>query len=301
MLDNTITRAMSRDGNARIIIINSKAMVNDAIRIHGLSPTAAAALGRTLTAASMIGVMLKDKDDSVTLTFNGDGSLGKMLAVSDYYGNARGFVQNPKADLPLNKRGKLDVAGIIGKGTLSIVKDMGEGQPFVGLVPIVSGEIAEDVTNYFATSEQTPTVCALGVLVGTDFKCACAGGFLIQLLPNADNDFIDKLEARVPLMPPVSQLFSSGKPNSELLKEILGEEIEFDVFDEIDVSYHCNCSKERVERVIASLGSKEIGLMIEEEKDIDVSCQFCDNIYTFNKQDLERILKKSAQKDNEDE
>jgi len=194
MLDNTITRAMTRDGNARIIIINSKAMVNEAIRIHGLSPTASAALGRTLTAASMIGVMLKDKNDSVTLTFNGDGTLGKMLAVSDYYGNTRGFVQNPKADLPLNKRGKLDVAGIVGKGTLSVVKDMGEGQPFVGLVPIVSGEIAEDITNYFATSEQTPTVCALGVLVGTDFKCACAGGFMIQLLPNADDDFIDKLK-----------------------------------------------------------------------------------------------------------
>lgn len=275
MLDNTITRAMTRDGNARIIIINSKAMVNEAIRIHGLSPTASAALGRTLTAASMIGVMLKDKDDSVTLTFNGDGPLGKMLAVSDYYGNTRGFVQNPKADLPLNKRGKLDVAGIVGKGTLSVVKDMGEGQPFVGLVPIVSGEIAEDITNYFATSEQTPTVCALGVLVGTDFKCACAGGFLIQLLPNADSDFVDRLEARVPLMPPISQLFSSGKPNEELLKDILGDEIEFDVFDEIDVSYHCNCSKDRVERVISSLGSKEIGLMIEEEKNVDVSCQFC--------------------------
>ncbi len=301
MLDNTITRAMTRDGNARIIIINSKAMVNEAIRIHGLSPTASAALGRTLTAASMIGVMLKDKNDSVTLTFNGDGSLGKMLAVSDYYGNTRGFVQNPKADLPLNKRGKLDVAGIVGKGTLSVVKDMGEGQPFVGLVPIVSGEIAEDITNYFATSEQTPTVCALGVLVGTDFKCACAGGFMIQLLPNADNDFIDRLEARVPLMPPISQLFSSCKPNIELLKEILGEKIEFDVFDEIDVSYHCNCSKDRVERVIASLGAREIGEMIDEGKDIDVSCQFCDNIYTFNKGDLERILKKSAQKDNADE
>ena len=301
MLDNTITRAMTRDGNARIIIINSKAMVNEAIRIHGLSPTASAALGRTLTAASMIGVMLKDKDDSVTITFNGDGTLGKMLAVSDYYGNTRGFVQNPKADLPLNSRGKLDVAGIVGKGTLSVVKDMGEGQPFVGLVPIVSGEIAEDITNYFATSEQTPTVCALGVLVGTDFKCACAGGFLIQLLPGADNDFVDRLEARVPFIPPISQLFSSGKPNEELLKEILGEDIEFDVFDEIDVSYHCNCSKQRVERVIASLGSKELESMIEEEKDVDVSCQFCDNIYTFSKSDLERILRKSAQKDNEDE
>lgn len=296
MLDNTITRAMTRDGNARIIIINSKAMVNEAIRIHGLSPTASAALGRTLTAAAMIGIMLKDRNDSVTLTFSGDGILGKMLAVSDYYGNTRGFVQNPKADLPLNSRGKLDVAGIVGKGTLSVVKDMGEGQPFVGLVPIVSGEIAEDITNYFATSEQTPTVCALGVLVGTDFKCACAGGFMIQLLPGADDDFVDKLEARVPLMPPISQLFSSGKPNEELLKEVLGD-IEFDIFDEADVSYHCNCSKQRVQRVIQSLGKKEISDMIEEGKDIDVSCQFCDNVYTFTKSDLQKLLKKTSNKE----
>ena len=290
MRDNTITRAMTRCGNARIIIINSKAMVNEAVRIHNLSPTAAAALGRTLTATSMTGIMLKDKDDTVTVTFNGDGVCGKVLAVSDYYGNTKGFVQNPQADLPLNSKGKLDVAGAVGKGTMSVVKDMGQGQPFVGLVPIVSGEIAEDFTQYFATSEQTPTVCALGVLMGNDYKCKSAGGFMIQLLPGADDSFIDRLEARLPLIPPVSAMFSSGKTNEEYLKEILGD-IEFDIFDEADVSYYCDCTRERVEKAVLSIGKDEINSMIDEGKDIEVSCQFCDKIYKFTPNDLTKLAK----------
>ena len=290
MRDNTITRAMTRCGNARIIIINSKAMVNEAVRIHNLSPTAAAALGRTLTATSMTGIMLKDKDDTVTVTFNGDGVCGKVLAVSDYYGNTKGFVQNPQADLPLNSKGKLDVAGAVGKGTMSVVKDMGQGQPFVGLVPIVSGEIAEDFTQYFATSEQTPTVCALGVLMGNDYKCKSAGGFMIQLLPGADDSFIDRLEARLPLIPPVSAMFSSGKTNEEYLKEILGD-IEFDIFDEADVSYYCDCTRERVEKAVISIGKDEINSMIDEGKDIEVSCQFCDKIYKFTPNDLTKLAK----------
>lgn len=288
MRDNTITRAMTRCGSARIIIINSKAMVNDAIKIHHLSPTAAAALGRTLTATSMTGVMLKDKENTVTVTFNGDGVCGKILAVSDYYGNTKGFVQYPYADLPLNSKGKLDVAGAVGKGTMSVVKDMGDGQPYSGLVPIVSGEIAEDFTQYFATSEQTPTVCALGVLVGNDYTCKAAGGFLIQLLPGTDDAFIERLEARLPLLQPVSQMFSSGKTNAEYLKEILGD-IEFDIFDEADVSYHCDCSRKRVERAVISVGKKEIDDMIKEGKEIEVSCQFCDKVYKFTPEQLEKL------------
>ena len=290
MRDNTITRAMTRCGSARIIIINSKAMVNDAIKIHNLSPTAAAALGRTLTATSMTGIMLKDKDDTVTVTFNGDGVCGKILAVSDYYGNTKGFVQYPQADLPLNSKGKLDVAGAVGKGTMSVVKDMGKGEPYCGLVPIVSGEIAEDFTQYFATSEQTPTVCALGVLVGNDYTCKSAGGFMIQLLPGTDDAFIDKLEARLPLIPPVSQMFSSGKTNEEYLKDILGD-IEFDIFDEADVSYHCDCSRKRVEKAVVSVGKDELMNMVNEGKDIEVTCQFCDKVYKFTPEQLEKMAK----------
>lgn len=288
---DVITRAMTKDGNARIIMINSKNTVNQAIRIHSTSPTASAALGRTLTAASMIGVMLKDKNDSVTVTFNGDGKAGKILAVSDYYGNTRGFIQNPYADLPKNSKGKLDVSGIVGKGTLSVVKDMGKGQPFVGLVPIVSGEIAEDITNYFAESEQIPTVCALGVLIGTDKLCASAGGFMIQLLPGADEEFIQKIEKRLPLIPPVSQMFSSGEPNGQYIANILGD-IEFDIFDESEVSYKCSCSRKRVSDAILSMGKAEIQSMIDDDKDVDVTCQFCDNVYKFTKQDLTEMMRK---------
>lgn len=287
---DVITRAMTRDGNARIIMINSKNTVNEAIRIHRTAPTASAALGRTLTAASMIGVMLKDKTDSVTLTFNGNGSAGKILAVSDYYGNTRGFIQNPCADLPLNSKGKLDVSGIVGKGTLSVVRDTGEGQPFVGLVPIVSGEIAEDITNYFAESEQIPTVCALGVLVGTDKMCASAGGFMIQLLPGADEAFIEKIEKRLPLIPPVSRMFSSGEQNGQYIANILGD-IEFDIFDESEVSYKCYCSRDKVERALLSMGRNELQSMIDEDKDTEVSCQFCDKIYKFSKNDLIHLSK----------
>ena len=292
MLGNTITRAMTVCGNARVILINSREMVDDAIRIHHLSPTATAALGRTLTAASMIGVMLKNKDDTVTVSFNGDGVCGKILAVADYYGNTKGYVEHPEADLPLNARGKLDVAGAVGKGMLYVVRDEGEREPYVGMTPIVSGEIAEDITDYFARSEQIPTVCALGVLVGNDYTCRSAGGYMIQLLPGADEAFIDKLEARLPLIPPVSTLFSTGKTNAEYLKDIMGD-IECDIFDEADVSYHCDCTKQRVERALVSIGEKELTEMIDENKSFDITCQFCDKIYTFTPSDLKQLLKRA--------
>ena len=295
MLGNIITRAMTKCGSARIIAINSKEMVNDAIKYHNLSPTAAAALGRTLTAASMIGVMLKNKNDSVTVTFNGDGVCGKVLAVSDYYGNTKGFVQYPQADLPLNPRGKLDVAGAIGKGSLFVVRDVGEREPYVGMIPIVSGEVAEDITNYFATSEQIPTVCALGVLIGKDYSCISAGGYMIQLLPGAEDAFIDKLEERISVVPPVSTLFSTGKTNEEYMKDILGD-IEFDIFDEADVSYHCDCTKKRVENALISMGEKDMTEIIDDGKNIDVSCQFCDKIYTFTPEDLKNLLKRAKSK-----
>ena len=290
MLGNTITRAMTKCGNARVIIINSKEMVNDAIKYHNLSPTAAAALGRTLSATSMMGVMLKNKTDSITVTFNGDGVCGKVLAVSDYYGNTKGYVQNPQADLPLNSKGKLDVAGAIGAGTLYIVRDEGTGEPYVGTTPIVSGEVAEDITEYFARSEQIPTVCALGVLIGKDYPCLSAGGYVIQLLPGAEDSFIDKIEQRITEIPPVSTLFSTGKTNAEYLKDILGD-IEFDIFDEADVSYHCDCSRKRVEKALVSLGEKELSEMVNDGKSIDVSCQFCDKVYTFTPEDLKNLLK----------
>ena len=292
MNGNTITRAMTRCGNARILIINSKEMVNDAIEIHGLSPTCAAALGRTLTAASLIGVMLKNKEDTATLTFDGDGVCGKLIATSDYYGNVKGCAENPTADLPLNAKGKLDVAGAVGNGNMYIIRDCGEGEPYVGMIPIVSGEIAEDITEYYARSEQVPTVCALGVLIGNDYKAIGAGGVLIQLLPGAEDEFIDRLSERVPILSNVSQMFSSGKSNEELLSEIMGD-IEIDIFDEIDCSYHCDCTGERVEKALVSLGKAELEDIISDGKPIEVGCQFCGKKYVFEISDLKNLYERA--------
>ncbi len=287
-MSNVITRCMSKDGSARILIINSKDIVNDAIRIHSLTPTAAAALGRTLTASALIGVMLKNKTDSVTVSFKGNGACGKILAVSDYYGNVRGYIERPNVDLPSKAKGKLDVASAVGKGTLYIIRDTGEKEPYVGISPIVSGEIAEDITNYFASSEQIPTVCGLGVLIDTDHTCKAAGGFMIQLLPGADDDFVTAVEQRVAALKSVSSYFDSGKDNVEILSEIMGE-IEFDVFDQTEVDYICSCSRERVSAMLASLSNDELDEMINENKSFDIGCQFCDNIYTFTSEEIKNI------------
>ena len=287
MRDNTITRAMTRCGSARIIIINSKAMVNDAIKIHNLSPTAAAALGRTLTATSMAGILLKDKEDTVTVSFNGDGVCGKILAVADYYGNTKGFVQRPQADLPLNSRGKLDVAGAVGKGTMSVVKDMGQGEPFVGLVPIVSGEIAEDFTNYYATSEQTPTVCALGVRVDKENMAYAAGGYLVQLMPGYEDEVVDRLEANITVMESVSKLIADGKDGDEIISIIL-DGIEFEMFDEFDIEYRCTCAREKYLRALVGLSEDDMNELKKSDEPVETNCRFCGKKYVFELDELDR-------------
>ena len=280
-MNDYITRAMTSDGSARIIVVNTKESVNRAIEYHKLSPTASAALGRSLTASSMIGIMLKNKNASCTLTFDGDGVCGKIIAVSDYYGNVKGYIENPLADLPQNSRGKLDVAGAVGKGSMYIVRDEGEGEPYVGIAPIVSGEIADDITSYFATSEQVPTVCGLGVLVDTDHSCRAAGGFMIQLLPGADDEFIEKLEAKMALVYSVSSYFDRGLTNAEIIKELLGD-IPFDLFDEAEIEYHCDCSRERTKKALYSLSRADIAEIVEDGKDIEMTCRFCDKVYNFS-------------------
>lgn len=289
MTKDKITRAMTRDGNARIIVASSTDIVNRAVAIHGMSPTASAALGRTLTAASMIGIMLKNKSDSATLSFSGDGVCGKIIAVSDYGGNVKGYIQNPKADLPSKSKGKLDVAGAVGHGVMSLVRDVGEKEPYIGITPIVSGEIAEDITQYFAVSEQIPTVCGLGVLIDTDHTCRAAGGFMIQLLPGADEAFIDLLESRMTPVYSVSAYFDRGLSNEEIMRELLGERIPFDVFDENDIGYRCDCSRERTERALLSLPKKDLDEMIDDGKEIEMTCRFCDKRYVFSPDELKEI------------
>ncbi|MBR7111997.1 MAG: Hsp33 family molecular chaperone HslO [Clostridia bacterium] len=294
----TILRAMTRDGSARIHVINSRAIVNEAIRIHKTAPTATAALGRLLTATSAMGSMLGDKTDVLTLTVAGDGTLGKLIATSDYMGNVRGYVQNPACDLPLKKNGKLDVGAAVGRGTLTVIKDIGGKEPYHGTVPLVSGEIAEDITSYFAESEQVPTLCALGVLVDTDCTCRAAGGVVVQLLPFADNQTVEQLEKNANSLTNVSALFDRGLSLEEIAAIAL-DGIEFDVFDELDVSYRCTCSRARIAEALAAIGEKDLKEMLAEQvaegkpEELEVHCHFCGENYTFGRKEIESFFKKS--------
>lgn len=290
-------RVMTRDGSARAFVVDSTAIVDEAIRYHKTTPTASALLGRTLTAASIMGTLLKDKGNSLTLNVRGDGPAGGVIAVSDYAGNVKGYIQNPIVDIPKKPNGKLDVSGAIGHGTLSVSKDIGLKEPYSGTINLVSGEIAEDITQYFAVSEQTPSLCALGVLVDRDYTCLAAGGVLVSLLPFASEDTIAKLERNAANLSNVSRLFASGMTTKQVM-DIALEGIEYDVFDELDVEYRCDCSKERCARALVSLGKKEVESIFAEcraegkPEEINFECHFCDKNYLFTKDEALSVFDK---------
>ena len=285
-----IVRYITEDGSAYVIAADTTAMVREMERIHKPSAVVTAALGRLITAASMMGVMLKGADDSVTLRLNGDGPAGSRIAVSDSEGNARGYVQNTIVEIPLNERGKLDVKGAVGtSGYLYVLKDIGLKEPFTGATEIVSGEIAEDITNYFAVSEQTPSVCALGVLVNPDLSVNCAGGFIIQLLPGCPEETISAIEKSLADIPSITEMLSGGMNADDVAKRAL-RDIKTDKLDESEAAYKCNCSRERVEAALISTGAKSLKEMAESKEDTTVECHFCDKVYRFTPSEISELL-----------
>ncbi len=285
-----LVRVIAEDGHVKAVSITGRDLTERARTVHRLAPLATAALGRALMAASMMGCQLKEEKGAVTLTVKGGGPLGTVMAVSDREGNVRGYVGDGSVELPLKAPGKLDVGAGVGRdGTLTVIKDIGLKEPYVGTVPLVSGEIAEDVTSYFAVSEQVPTACALGVLVGTDRSVAQAGGYLIQLLPGATEEEIDRVEAGVARLGAVTAALERGLDGEGLLREAL-DGFQLRVLERAPVEYRCYCSRTRMEKALISLGAKDLREIIQERGEAELTCQFCDKSYHFTKEELEGLL-----------
>lgn len=289
-----IVRYITTDGSAFVIACDSSDMVAEMEQIHHTSATVTAALGRLITAASMMGDLLKGKDDTITLRMNGRGPAGDLIAVSDCNGNARAYVENPIVEIPLNAKGKLDVRGAVGTdGQLYVIKDIGLKEPYVGQTPIISGEIAEDITNYFAASEQTPSVCALGVLVNPDLTVKHAGGYIIQLLPGCEDDIITKIENNIATVPSVTSMLEDGFTADDVAKRaLLG--LELDKLDESEIAYRCNCSRERVENALISTGTENLKEMADSDENTTVECHFCNKIYEFTPEEIAKLLQSAS-------
>lgn len=284
-----IVRMIAKDAPIKAMAIQGKELVQRAREIHHTLPVATAALGRTLMATSMMGHQLKEKDGSVTVRISGGGPLGNILAVSDSSGNVRGYVQNGQVELPLKGPAKLDVGRAVGtQGALTVIKDLRLKEPYVGTIPLVSGEIAEDITAYFAESEQIPTACALGVLVDTDLSVAAAGGYLIQLLPGAEEEAIDKIEAGIARVGQVTNHLRQGIGPEELLRMVLSD-FDLELLETSPVEYRCYCSRERMRNALVSMGKEELRALIAEQGRAEMTCQFCDAIHVFEQDELEEL------------
>lgn len=288
-MSDYIIRAMAAGGQIRAFAATTKDLVEHARQIHNTSPVATAGLGRMLTAASMMGATLKNSSDVLTLIAKGDGPLGGITVTADSASNVKGYVNNPSFVNPPNFFGKFDVGGAIGNGTLTVIKDIGLKEPYSGQVSLITGEIAEDLTYYFATSEQVPTSVALGVLMNKNNTVRQAGGFIIQLMPFASDEVIDALEAKIKEITSITSLLDSGMSPEDILNQVLGD-MDLEITDTISTAYNCNCSRERVTKAIISIGKKEITDMINEGKDIEVNCHFCNKNYVFTPEDLKKLI-----------
>ena len=286
-----IKRAITSDGSARIVFIDSTAIVRSACEKHGTSKTMTAVLGRALSAASLMGSLLKNKDDSLTLKLDGDGPAGTVICVSDYKGNVRGYAEDVTVELPPNAYGKLDVGGAVGGGTLYVIRDLGMNEPYIGASPIVSGEIAEDITEYFVNSEQTPTVCALGVRVNTDNMCFAAGGYLLQLMPGAYEETAITLENNITLMRPISELIAEGADGDDIIAAVMNG-LEYEMFDEFDAEYLCTCDREKYLSALAGLAADDLDEILEKNEPIETKCRFCGETYVFTPDEVKAELEK---------
>lgn len=285
-----LVRAITRDGAVKAVAVSTKELTERVRNIHKTLPVATAAMGRALAAASMMGNALKEEAASLTLQIKGGGPLGTVLAVSDHLGNVRGYVQNPQVDLPLRQDGKLDVGGAVGsEGTLTVIRDLGMKEPYIGSVGLLGGEIAEDLAAYFVESEQIPTACALGVLVDRDQSVKAAGGYIIQLLPGADESVISKVEGGVLAAGPVTALLDRDSSPEALLRTVLSD-FDVEILETNPISYQCYCSRDRVERALISMGVRELEDLLAEQGGCELGCQFCDRIYRFTAQELESLI-----------
>ncbi len=292
-MEDYILRATAADGRIRAFAATSRNTVQKAREIHNTSPVVSAALGRLLTAAAIMGAMLKSPKDLITIQITGDGPISGIIATSDSSSNVKGYAVNPDIEMPLRADGKLNVGGAIGSGNLRIIKDIGLKEPYSGSIGLVSGEIAEDLTYYFAKSEQVPSSVGLGVLVDTDTSIKQAGGFIIQLMPDVDDETVDRLEKKLLTIPYITDMLNSGFTPEMMLNEILGD-FGVEILDKLPMDYRCSCSKERVGQALISLGKKELSKIIEEDKKAEVTCHFCNKVYNFTEDELKQLLIESC-------
>lgn len=292
-MQDYIIRAITKSKHIRAFVADTTNLVEKARSIHNTSPVATAALGRTLTCAAIMGIMLKGEKDTLTVQIKGKGELGGIVAIGDTKANVRGYVYNPNVDIPLKTNGKLDVSGAIGKGYLNVIKDIGLKEPYGGQVPLVSGEIAEDFTYYFLKSEQINSAVGMGVLIDRDYSVAISGGFIIQVMPDIEEEEMQKLENIINEIFSVTDLFKTHK-NPESVLKVLLEEFEIEIIDRINTNYKCTCSRGRMEKALISMGKKELQELIDDQGQAELGCQFCGSKYIFNKSELESLYNEST-------
>lgn len=289
-LEDYIVRAIDEKGTIRLLVASSTNIVEEARKTHNTSASATAALGRTLTASSIMGLMMKGDEDTLTLQIKGNGPLGKIVTVSNSLGKVKGYVDNPVADLPSKSKGKLDVGGVVGKdGILTVIRDLGLKEPYIGQSNLISGEIAEDLTYYFANSEQQPSVVSLGVLVDVDLSVKAAGGYILQLLPEVSGEDIDRIEKNIKKSKPISTMIDNGYTPEKIIDEVFGD-FNMEILEKHHIYYECDCSKERVEKALVSLGKKEIEDIIKEDGGAEIVCHFCNKKYNFGEEELKSLF-----------